>query len=182
MCWLESYAEKHEFCSEKVKPEGWLPTRLIDGGVSSDFRDVRLCLASEIPKGSRYLALSHSWGSSQSLRPRRSNFDELGKETPYHDGLSLNFKDAIYVTRQCSSSHGIRHVWIDSLCIIQDEEDQDDWKSEASRMGHVYRNAFLTISAIDMDGNSGICLDTYQNALGHLVLTKLPWEKQIDPG
>ncbi|CAI4214355.1 unnamed protein product [Parascedosporium putredinis] len=40
---------------------------------------------------------------------------------------------------------GVRYVWIDALCIIQD--DGDDWAREASLMFSVYRNADLTIVA-----------------------------------
>ncbi|CAA9957074.1 HET domain containing protein [Pyrenophora teres f. maculata] len=38
------------------------------------------------------------------------------------------------------------YLWIDSLCLIQD--DQQDWKEQASRMGDVYENAFVTIAAV----------------------------------
>ena len=40
---------------------------------------------------------------------------------------------------------GIRYLWIDCLCIVQD--DPKDWEREAATMGEVYRNAYLTISA-----------------------------------
>ena len=49
---------------------------------------------------------------------------------------------------------GLRYLWIDSLCIIQD--DQQDWEKEASKMGNVYRNVWLTIvtarAASDVEG------------------------------
>lgn len=38
---------------------------------------------------------------------------------------------------------GVRFIWIDSLCIIQD--DPDDWNQEALRMASYYQNAWLTI-------------------------------------
>lgn len=40
---------------------------------------------------------------------------------------------------------GVRYLWIDSLCIVQD--DHDDWASEAPKMGHVYQEASLVIVA-----------------------------------
>ena len=40
---------------------------------------------------------------------------------------------------------GIEFIWIDSLCIIQN--DAQDWKSEAKAMGRVYSNATMVIAA-----------------------------------
>lgn len=55
--------------------------------------------------------------------------------------LSQTFRDAISVSR----SFGINYLWIDSLCIIQN--DIDDWKRESVKMEQVYTNATLVISA-----------------------------------
>ncbi|KAK8047496.1 hypothetical protein PG996_015560 [Apiospora saccharicola] len=41
----------------------------------------------------------------------------------------------------------VRFLWIDALCIIQDDE--DDWSQEAQKMGTYYGNAWLTIAADD---------------------------------
>lgn len=40
----------------------------------------------------------------------------------------------------------IKYVWIDSLCILQD--DPIDWTQESSRMASIYGNSYLTISAM----------------------------------
>lgn len=55
--------------------------------------------------------------------------------------LPTTFRDAIQVTKGL----GIRYLWIDSLCIIQD--DDVDWKEESSKMASIYQNSFLTICA-----------------------------------
>ncbi|EON61245.1 hypothetical protein W97_00458 [Coniosporium apollinis CBS 100218] len=39
----------------------------------------------------------------------------------------------------------MKYLWIDSLCIIQDDE--DDWRHEASLMANIYENAVLTLGA-----------------------------------
>ena len=46
---------------------------------------------------------------------------------------------------------GIGWLWIDSLCIIQD--DADDWIREASKMADVYSNAYCTIAATGSHGD-----------------------------
>ncbi|KAJ3531719.1 hypothetical protein NM208_g8757 [Fusarium decemcellulare] len=45
---------------------------------------------------------------------------------------------------------GIRYLWIDSLCIIQD--DPADWEAEADKMDRVYANAWLTVAASSSKG------------------------------
>ena len=55
--------------------------------------------------------------------------------------LSMVFQDAVRVCRRL----GIRYLWIDSLCIIQDSK--DDWELESSKMCDYYENSYITISA-----------------------------------
>lgn len=55
--------------------------------------------------------------------------------------LPKTFQDAVFITREL----GVRYLWIDSLCICQD--DRKDWEVESSRMADVYAHAFVTISA-----------------------------------
>ena len=62
--------------------------------------------------------------------------------------LPANFRDAITITREL----GIRYLWIDSLCILQDSK--QDWEQESKEMGHVYRDSTLTISAMASSGSS----------------------------
>jgi hypothetical protein len=64
--------------------------------------------------------------------------------------MSRSFVDAITVVRSLS----VRYVWIDSLCIVQD--DAQDWGVEAAKMHLVYSNAVLTISVTGaQDGSIG---------------------------
>lgn len=46
---------------------------------------------------------------------------------------------------QATIELGVEFIWIDALCIIQD--DLGDWKEQASQIGTIYKNALLTISA-----------------------------------
>lgn len=54
--------------------------------------------------------------------------------------LPRTFQDAIQVTRGL----GVRYIWIDALCIVQD--DHQDWEREAGEMATIYHNSFLTIT------------------------------------
>ncbi|KAF5587257.1 serine threonine kinase [Fusarium pseudoanthophilum] len=112
-----------------------MPTRLIHVGESSerleDIKDSGFL---------RYLALSHCWGGSTSLSTLTDNIGIFRSEIP-REKLPLNFQEAIKVTRALK----ISYLWIDSLCIIQD--DPEDWRREAARMGQVFSNAYCTIAA-----------------------------------
>lgn len=61
------------------------------------------------------------------------------------------FQDAVHVARLL----GISYLWIDSLCILQDS--QDDWRHEAALMGEVYKHALFNISATVATDDSGGC-------------------------
>jgi hypothetical protein len=48
---------------------------------------------------------------------------------------------------------GARYLWIDSLCIVQD--DLEDWRNESSLMYEVYKNALCTIAATASSDSRG---------------------------
>ncbi|SPJ74280.1 uncharacterized protein FTOL_04010 [Fusarium torulosum] len=67
------------------------------------------------------------------------------------DNLSCTFNDACEIVRTL----GHAYLWIDSICIIQDDE--KDWAFEAGRRASVYGNAWLSISAhIAAEDNNGL--------------------------
>jgi hypothetical protein len=88
----------------------------------------------------RYVCLSHCWGKVQLIRALKDNIEDIKNGISFAS-LPKTFQDAIQITRHL----GIRYLWIDSLCIIQDDE--DDWEREASQMAAVYGNSYLTIAA-----------------------------------
>lgn len=55
--------------------------------------------------------------------------------------LPMTIKDAITVTQEL----GLRFIWVDALCIIQD--DPEDVAREVNNMAHIYREAYITLSA-----------------------------------
>jgi hypothetical protein len=92
----------------------------------------------------RYVALSHRWGALGAhggmLITKRECVEQFSQEIPFAS-LPLTFRHAIEVTR----SLGIRYLWIDSLCIVQD--DLRDWEMQSARMGDIYENAYATLFA-----------------------------------
>jgi hypothetical protein len=93
------------------------------------------------PRWVYYAALSHRWGKSTELSSTtKENIKSRFQRIEYSQ-LCRTFQDAIIVARELR----IRYLWIDSLCIIQD--DKDDWKRESAVMGDVYYKSFVTLFA-----------------------------------
>ncbi|CZR51370.1 uncharacterized protein PAC_01245 [Phialocephala subalpina] len=65
------------------------------------------------------------------------------------DVLPPTFRDAVTVTIRLN----IRHLWIDSLCIIQN--DLRDWQTEASKMAAIFQGAYMTIAATSSPDSTG---------------------------
>jgi hypothetical protein len=45
-----------------------------------------------------------------------------------------------------NASTGLKYLWIDSLCNVQDEPEFTDWKVEAPKIGDIYQNAELNVA------------------------------------
>ncbi|KAH8880937.1 HET-domain-containing protein, partial [Thozetella sp. PMI_491] len=97
-----------------------------------------------------YLTLSHCWGGGAPIKTTKDNIHMHRAEVRLAD-LPATFREAVHVTR----SLGYRYLWIDSLCIIQD--DRSDWEVEAARMDAYYTKSLLTIAAADAnDSHAGL--------------------------
>lgn len=143
--WLHNCLENHEKCHNTKAST--LPSRVIDIGDDSFNRDIRL--VSTGGSTGVYTALSHCWGKTQIITSTRSSRSQWEKNVPW-DRLSKTFQDAITVTRRL----GVPYIWIDSLCITQDDE--DDWQIESQKMSAIYEGALLVISAtLSADGTGG---------------------------
>jgi hypothetical protein len=86
-----------------------------------------------------YIALSHRWGQSKPAVTLTSNLHARMAGIKVNT-LPQTFQDAV----MAAYGLGYEFIWIDSLCIIQD--DKADWERECPRMSDVYRGAVLTIA------------------------------------
>lgn len=137
---------KHTACRSNESTMS-APKRLLDvGRVSSPIH-----LIDTQGRSFQYATLSHCWGSSSLLRTTKANWQKLAANISF-DTLPPLFQDAIVITRQL----GLRYIWIDSLCIVQDSV--RDWEAESSRMGSIYQNSYITISATNSGDGGARCL------------------------
>lgn len=69
---------------------------------------------------------------------------------------------------------GVDYLWIDALCIVQD--DRDEWLRKAEVMGSVYEKATLMISASGSSDANGGCFVTKRSEANNSLTTPI-----VDP-
>lgn len=118
----------------------WDQQRLtIEGLRVVDVQDMAIRLA---PKHCEYATLSYCWGSAKTTLLTRENVDRLTAAQSLNiDMLPNTIIDAIDVTRNA----GIRYLWVDALCIVQD--DSVALQSQIPQMARIYAQALFTIVA-----------------------------------
>jgi len=117
-----------------------------------------------------YVTLSHCWGAKQIITTTKETLQSRLAGISWKD-LSKTFQDAIIITNNL----GYRYIWIDSMCIIQN--DHQDWELESKNMGSIYQNSVLTIAAGRSKDGDGGCFTTTTDLPGKEVLnpyTKSP--------
>lgn len=137
--WLQNCRENHPLCADAGSEPGKLPTRVIDlqGPDKS-----RVYLRETKDLEDEYAALSYCWGpGSPGLFTTQKNFESHRDDGIAITDLPASIRDAIRVTSQL----GLRYLWIDRLCILQDSA--ADWTHQAALMCDVYAGAALTLSA-----------------------------------
>jgi hypothetical protein len=137
---------QHDSCNRAV--QDILPTRLLQ---IKGPKEVRLhCTRNETDP---YACLSYCWGTNPFIRTTSSTLHQYQSNIQWTE-LPKTFQDAISFTHRL----GIRYLWIDSLCIIQDSV--EDWRYESGQMANTYKNARLTIAATHSIDASGGCFST----------------------
>ncbi|CAN9330819.1 unnamed protein product [Alternaria alternata] len=170
--WLSQCTQDHGRCN-LASPQPWAPTRLLDVGTFEDDLVRLLDRAETLPLSNKpYATLSHCWGTTPLIRTTQSNILEHRREIRHHY-LPPTFKDAIKIARTLS----IRYLWIDSLCIIQD--DTHDWEQEADLMSKVYMYSFINIAATASDSSTGGC---FRQRDGRTVLPTEVYIQMHDSG
>lgn len=117
-----------------------LPKRVLDLGEGSENRTRDLSLLETQTTVGTYVALSHCWVKRDILKTTKATISDHSSGIAFNN-LPATFQEAIMVCRW----FGVQYLWIDSLCIVQD--DTVDWEEQASNMDMIYENAFFTLAA-----------------------------------
>lgn len=102
-----------------------------------------------------YVTLSYTWGRVQCLKTTSANFDQLRQPGSIRlfqaQGICQTVQDAIGITKHL----GERFLWVDSLCIIQD--DDESLRRNINVMHQIYANSSLCLVAFaGTDANHGL--------------------------
>lgn len=162
LSWIDDCVKNHKWCNKIHTREAFLPTRLID---VQKYPDLSLVTTQDLKgEDKRYTALSYCWGT-----PSREQIVTTKLKLRSHqqaiflERLPKALRDAIEVTRSLS----VPYIWIDVLCIIQDDE--ADVRLERERVGKVFLQAFVAISnAVSENCDEGFLHD--------------PWLASLPPG
>lgn len=132
--WINECTSQHRSCGPGAAYV--LPKRVLDLMV----RDEDVVLYESTGQEAQYMCLSHCWGNSRAIMTTNANIEEHKHGIPF-EMLPRTFRDAVLFCRKLK----IRYLWIDSLCIIQDNE--ADWQQESALMAQIYRHSYLTLAA-----------------------------------
>ncbi|KAH8903518.1 HET-domain-containing protein [Coniochaeta sp. PMI_546] len=137
--WVDDCHNNHSNC-HRVGSGRSLPTRVLEVLPPLDRDMVRLRVTDREETDTRYVALSYCWGKQQTCLTTSDTLPANTAGIPLST-LHKTVLDAVLATRRL----GIPYLWVDALCIIQDSD--TDKAAEISRMGDIYTNATVTISA-----------------------------------
>lgn len=131
-------------------------------------RQVSLCYPTSVAEP--YTALSYCWGGEQPYQTTKARIDSGNFHLDWNR-LPKTIQDAVRVTDEL----GIRFLWVDSLCIPQDDEDEKE--KQIALMPQIYSKAALTIVASRAQrAEDGFLQDRDMSSMPNLVLmAKLPF-------
>jgi len=151
--WMQWCEDEHEGC-RLVTAQGAPIVSVFPGLQVLRLIDVRDGRVMETTGFCRYLTLSYVWGNTASLRLTRTN-----KAILYRPGglrvhwtlLARTIRDTIDLVEKL----GERFLWVDSLCLLQN--DTDDLAMGTNVMDLIYEKSHLTIiAASGHDASAGL--------------------------
>jgi len=122
------------------------PTRLLSVGTEGD--SAITLVATKSPDDEPYATLSYCWGSGNPIKLLGCLVTEFQRGIQI-DSLPCTLQEAVYVSRGL----GLKYVWIDALCIIQDSP--EDWNHESAQMADIYSNSYCNLAATSTDDCQG---------------------------
>ncbi|KAK3312227.1 heterokaryon incompatibility protein-domain-containing protein [Apodospora peruviana] len=132
--WLRTCEQEHgDDCARQIQSPEVIDTLLVDTR--------SLCLT-KANSASRYVALSYVWGQVQQFQTTTANLPDLLQPNGLPEMKLPNvIRDAITVVR----SMGERYLWVDALCIPQDDFAVKHF--QIAHMATIYTSAVLTLVA-----------------------------------
>ncbi|EXJ66666.1 uncharacterized protein A1O5_10337 [Cladophialophora psammophila CBS 110553] len=146
--WINDCVDNHEQCAAAAPQNIFIPSRLIK--VEDNALNIVHLASPTQPV--RFAALSYCWGKGKQHITTKNNV-----RSRYHhfaiSELPKTIQDALIMTRAL----GLGYLWVDSICIVQDDE--EDWDTEASRMADLYSGAWIVLAATQAPDSAAGFLD-----------------------
>ncbi|KAH8787090.1 hypothetical protein F5882DRAFT_114013 [Hyaloscypha sp. PMI_1271] len=169
--WLQACAS-HSKCNETVSGSihidpyhAPLPTRVIEIARESDRQ--RLYLRYTDGLHGAYITLTHRWNEfTGRCITTTSNIEGrlLGGD---FGELPQLFRDAFIIAEKL----GIKFIWIDSICIVQQGDNLIDWRREAPKMAQYYQFSVFTLAGTAVDMTGGLLQPYTKDAV--------PWSSKL---
>lgn len=172
----------HSACQIAADGQSYMPRRILDIGIQDDGsfdvqfrRPLRLLQSTDAIEDRRYACLSHKWApSGRTIITTKATYDQHTIGIRFQD-LGLVYQDTVHVMGRL----GVRYVWIDSLCIIQD--DAADWQRVSKEMAKVYGKALFTL-ARHTDTVGSLRVTGCQARVVNLASVSPPVYMRLSPG
>ncbi|SPQ27262.1 6822fbd9-e303-4353-8d42-7c0686794770 [Thermothielavioides terrestris] len=171
--WISDCCSSHA-CSRRLpgplESETQAPTRLLEvtshegGAIAVRLVETAPLSAMNPASDIHWCALSYCWGGPQPVTTTRATYDAHLSGIPLAS-LPATLRDAITTTALL----GIPYIWIDALCIIQDDE--RDKAVEIARMPAVYERARVTLAA----SSAAACADGFLAERAWHALCTVPY-------
>jgi len=169
--WLRE-CTSHSKCNETVSGtvhidpyNAQLPTRVIEIALENDRQ--RLYLRHTDGLKGAYITLTHRWNEfTGSCVTNTSNIEGrlLGED---FGELPQLFRDTFVIAEKL----GVKFIWIDSICIIQEGDNLTDWRREAPKMAQYYQNSVFTLAGTAEDMTRGLFQPYGEGAM--------PWSSKL---
>ena len=167
--WLKTCSMEHESCRHAgaEAPVSWRPSRLVDLG-SGSLPTPKLCDDFAPDSKTEYMTLSRCWGADLPCTLRKTNLDLFKNSIPFLE-LPQTFQD----TTRAVKLFGIRYIWVDALCILQDSV--SDWDLESSRTNSIYKYAVCTLAATWGKDSNARCFSSRDPRLVAPCKVRIMW-------
>ncbi|QKD57005.2 heterokaryon incompatibility protein-domain-containing protein [Fusarium oxysporum Fo47] len=172
---------RHVECEKRARENRQnlaMPKRLLDVGQLGD-PFIRLLEASDDARVSFAIG-SYVWGNGlkeDAIKQAQTTKENIGYRIASGieaTGLPKSIQDLIEVTRQI----GLRYLWLDAFCIVQD--DNDDKDHQFNSLAEFYKQAGILISAASASdcGEGFLQSRTVDRCYGSIF--ELPYEWKVD--
>ena len=154
--WIYECLLEHDDCPDPA--DSALPTRLVE--ILDDERLILHENSSRTERGT-YTTMSYRWGGPQTFATTTDTYESHIREGFKVSDLPQTLQDGVFLTRRL----GLRYVWIDSLCILQDSD--EDKERELPRLAAYYKDAYVTICAAVAESCHDGFLQTHDECKTH---------------